>query len=50
MFLILFISLSAVFILRFLIGGNEDSWICQDGKWIKHGNPSEPKPLVSCEK
>lgn len=24
--------------------GNEDTWICVDGHWVKHGNPSSPKP------
>lgn len=28
--------------IRFIIGGNEDSWIKEDnGVWVKHGNPSE---------
>lgn len=27
---------------------NEDAWLCQDGKWVKHGNPSSPKPTESC--
>jgi hypothetical protein len=30
-------------------GGGEDSWICEDGSWVKHGNPSSPMPLKSCE-
>jgi hypothetical protein len=37
-----------VFSLRFLLGGSEDSWICQDGQWIKHGNPSAPAPSGGC--
>ncbi len=28
--------------------GNEDTWICQNGMWVKHGNPSDPKPLIPC--
>ena len=37
--------------IRFVIGGPEDSWICdKTGQWIKHGNPSYPKPEVSCAK
>ncbi len=27
----------------------EDSWLCQNGAWIKHGNPSEAMPLTGCE-
>lgn len=26
----------------------EDSWICADGAWAKHGNPSPPAPLTGC--
>ena len=31
-----------LFVLRFFIGGNEDSWIKNEkGIWIKHGNPAQ---------
>jgi len=33
---------------RFVIGGDEDTWICQNGQWVKHGNPSAPKPTNGC--
>jgi len=26
----------------------EDSWICQNGQWVKHGNPSSPMPTSGC--
>jgi len=32
---------------RFL-GGDEGTWICINGEWVKHGNPSSPKPTVPC--
>lgn len=29
----------------------EDEWVCQDGKWVTHGNPSEEtKPVFDCKK
>ena len=31
---------------RFFSG--EDSWICDDGQWVKHGNPSAAKPTEGC--
>jgi len=31
---------------RFFSG--EDSWICQNGQWVKHGNPSAPAPSIGC--
>jgi len=41
--------LSAVLVvggLRFFSG--EDSWICQDGEWTRHGQPSAPQPSTPC--
>lgn len=32
--------------MRFFSG--EDNWICENGKWIKHGNPSNPPPSKEC--
>lgn len=39
-----------VFLVRFLLGGDEDTWICdvQKGEWIKHGNPSSSGPQEPC--
>jgi spore germination protein GerM len=31
-----------------LLGGDEDTWLCRDGQWVKHGNPSSPKPTAPC--
>lgn len=45
--LILFLFMG-VFSLRVLSG--EDDWMCQNGEWVKHGNPSFPAPAVSCKK
>jgi spore germination protein GerM len=28
--------------------GNEDTWLCQDGQWVKHGQPSDPMPSTPC--
>ena len=33
---------------RFFSG--EDDWICQNGEWVKHGNPSAEKPVGNCGK
>lgn len=32
------------------IFSGEDNWICQNGQWIKHGQPSFPPPAVECNK
>jgi hypothetical protein len=26
----------------------EDTWLCQNGQWVKHGNPSAPSPVSGC--
>ncbi len=30
------------------IFSGEDCWLCQNGQWVKHGNPSAPKPVTLC--
>jgi hypothetical protein len=44
---ILIFVLIGLFATRFLFGGG-DTWICEKGEWIKHGNPSAPKPEERC--
>jgi hypothetical protein len=42
------LAASAIVVGVRLLGGDEDTWICSDGQWVKHGNPSSPKPTVPC--
>lgn len=35
-------------VIRFVIGGEEDAWICEGGQWVKHGNPESTKPIEGC--
>lgn len=44
------IGLLGLLTARFLFGGNEDDWICTNGSWVKHGNPSASMPLTGCGK
>jgi hypothetical protein len=44
----LLILLVAWLLVRFVIGGSEDSWICVNGQWVEHGYPSAPMPEVGC--
>jgi len=46
--LLIIIGLSGLLIVRFIIGGDEDTWICSNNQWVKHGNPREPQPVVNC--
>jgi len=47
--LIIVIIVIVVLIVGFaFLRGSEDSWICQDGEWVKHGQPSAEKPTEPC--
>ncbi len=48
-FIIVFILFCGLLFIRFAFSGPEDSWICKDNQWIKHGNPSYPKPVANCK-
>jgi len=39
-----------VLILLVRIFSGEDNWVCSNGKWIKHGNPSDSMPNQQCLK
>ncbi|VVB80194.1 Uncharacterised protein [uncultured archaeon] len=43
----LLILFATLFVIKFF--GPEDNWICEDGTWIKHGNPSSGMPTTPCE-
>lgn len=55
---LIIVAVLAVLSLRFFkIGDNsdcrsflsgEDCWLCQNGEWIKHGNPNAPAPTEQC--
>ncbi len=34
---------------RFFLGGDEDTWLCQNGQWVRHGQPNYPAPVTGCE-
>lgn len=34
--------------LRFVVGGGEDTWICNGTEWVKHGNPTAAMPTSGC--
>ncbi|HOZ37027.1 MAG TPA: DUF2178 domain-containing protein [bacterium] len=44
--LLLFLVFMA-FALRVFSG--EDNWLCQNGEWVKHGQPDYPAPNVECK-
>lgn len=30
------------------LGGDEDTWLCVNGSWVKHGNPGAAAPTTGC--
>ncbi len=26
----------------------EDSWVCENGTWVRHGQPADPAPVTGC--
>lgn len=44
--LVLVIIATCLVVLR----GDEDGWICAEGGWIKHGNPTVSQPTSICQK
>lgn len=42
------IAVVLLFAARFILGGPEDDWICQNNTWVKHGHPSAPMPAAPC--
>lgn len=47
--IVMIIMVAALLYLRFILGGDEDTWICKDSTWIEHGNPSSPMPTTPCK-
>jgi len=45
--LVAVIAAISILSLRFL-SGPEDTWLCQNNEWVKHGSPSAPEPTTSC--
>jgi len=48
-FFILIVVLMILAIALAFLRGKEDTWLCQDGQWVKHGNPSAPMPTEPCQ-
>ncbi len=40
--------LALALLIRFSFSGAEDAWVCENGAWIKHGNPTAAMPTEVC--
>jgi hypothetical protein len=45
---ILLILLFGLVGVGFIFSRSEDTWICENGEWVKYGNPSTPMPEGGC--
>jgi uncharacterized membrane protein len=48
-FLLALLAALLIVIAGLRVFSGEDDWICQNGQWIKHGNPSAPMPVKACK-
>ena len=48
--IIIGVLILGILAVRFFLGGPEDTWLCQNGEWVKHGNPKATQPTTVCEK
>jgi len=46
--ILIIVAAAALVYVRFVIGGDEDTWICDSGRWVKHGNPTAAAPTTPC--
>lgn len=47
-----FIAIIILLVLAFVLvifRAKEDTWVCENGDWVKHGNPSASMPEEPCE-
>lgn len=49
----IYFIIAGIFAAIFTIGSlrlisGEDDWICDNGQWVKHGQPSAPQPTETC--
>ncbi len=45
------VAIFVVIVAGFLLArglSKEDTWVCENGQWVPHGNPSEPRPTGAC--
>ncbi|MFA5048820.1 MAG: DUF333 domain-containing protein [Patescibacteria group bacterium] len=48
--IILIVAFAGMLFVRFVLGGPEDTWICDknSGEWIRHGQPKVERPTAAC--
>ena len=49
-FIVFIVVLISILAIRIIIVGNANTWVCENGQWIKHGNSEKPMPAIRCGK
>jgi len=44
---VIFVVIIVISVIRTISG--EDDWVCVNGSWVKHGNPTMPMPQEECK-
>lgn len=42
------IIFSGLIAIKLLTNGSNDTWLCENGEWVKHGQPATSMPIGSC--
>ena len=48
--LIVIVGLIILFVVFVFLKGSEDTWLCENGEWVRHGVPSASMPSKPCDK
>jgi hypothetical protein len=46
---VILLGAATFLVIRFVLGGDEDTWICEENGWVAHGNPDAEKPATGCK-
>jgi hypothetical protein len=46
--ILIILAIIVVGAIAYLKFSSEDTWLCENGAWVKHGQPSEPMPIAGC--
>ena len=47
--IVIILIVVAAVVLGFRIFSGEDVWVCENGQWVRHGNPVAPMPTDPCD-
>jgi hypothetical protein len=48
MYILAVLIIAAIFLIGLRFASAEDTWLCDDGLWVKHGMPDTAVPVLPC--